>query len=108
MRRAKASHDSDPARASTIEQTLAVTLDSLDDAINYTRWIVDLVAPHLRGPILEVGAGHGTFTAALTRHGDVHAVEPGSHAASVLLDRFQHDDRVKVIEGVTSDVSHKA
>jgi SAM-dependent methyltransferase len=87
-----------------VDDTLAATLDSLDDAVNYMQWIVDLIRPHLRGPILEVGAGHGTFTASLARDADVHAVEPGSYAAGVLRERFRCDDRVTIFEGVTDQL----
>ncbi len=58
-----------------VDATLASTLDSLDDAENYRNWIVELASPYLAGPILEVGAGHGTFTEAFTAFGDVTAVE---------------------------------
>ena len=83
---------------------LATSLDSLDGAVNYRNWIVDLCAPHLVGPVLEVGAGHGTFTEALAAFGSVTAVEPGSHAASVLAARYTGDARVTSIQGVVNDV----
>ena len=54
-----------------VDATLASTLDSLDDAENYRNWIVELASPYLAGPILEVGAGHGTFTDAFAAFGDV-------------------------------------
>ena len=53
---------------------MASSLDSLDDALNYRNWIADLCAPHLVGPVLEVGAGHGTFTESCAAFGDVTAV----------------------------------
>ena len=87
-----------------VEATLASTLDSLDDAENYRNWIVDLAAPHLVGPILEVGAGHGTFTESFATFGDVTAVEPGGHAAELLTARYADDDRVTTVDGVVADV----
>lgn len=90
-----------------IDATLASTLDTLDDAVNYMRWIVDLARPHLDGPILEIGAGHGTFTGALAEIGPVHAVEPGRHAGTVLAARFAGDDRVRVTAGVIDDVERE-
>jgi SAM-dependent methyltransferase len=101
--------DSDPGStrsfdADEVDATLASTLDSLDDAENYRNWIVDLTRPHLSGPILEVGAGHGTFTESFATFGAVTAVEPGGHAASVLSDRYASDDRVTAVDGVVADV----
>ncbi|HYN33951.1 MAG TPA: class I SAM-dependent methyltransferase [Ilumatobacteraceae bacterium] len=87
-----------------VDATLASTLDSLDDAENYRNWIVDLARPHLAGPILEVGAGHGTFTESFATFGEVTAVEPGGHAATVLADRYASDDRVTAVDGVVADV----
>ena len=63
--------------ADEVHATLTSTLDSLDDAENYRNWIVDLARPHLAGPILEVGAGHGTFTESFAAFGAVTAVEAG-------------------------------
>ena len=88
----------------SVDATLASSLDSLDDALNYRNWIVDLCAPHLVGPVLEVGAGHGTFTESYAEFGDVTAVEPGSHAAALLVDRYVDDARVTTIAGVVADV----
>jgi SAM-dependent methyltransferase len=86
------------------DSSLVSTLDTLDDAVNYMRWIVDLARPHLRGPILEVGAGHGTFTGAFAEIAPVHAVEPGTHGSAFLRERFADDTRVTVTAGMISDV----
>lgn len=102
--------DADPARsfdADQVDATLALSLDSLDDALNYRNWIVELCAPHLAAPILEVGAGHGTFTESYAGHGDVTAVEPGAHASALLADRYRDDDRVTTLSGVVADVAHE-
>ncbi len=79
---------------------LADTLDSLDDADNYADWIVDLVAPHVSGRILEVGAGHGTMSERLTTLGHVTASDPspaGGRAVARALRRAgrhrRHRDR---------------
>jgi SAM-dependent methyltransferase len=87
-----------------VDATLASTLDSLDEAENYRNWIVDLARPHLASPILEVGAGHGTFTESFAAIGDVTAVEPGGHAAVVLAERYERDERVTALAGVVADV----
>lgn len=87
-----------------VDATLASTLDTLDDAVNYMRWIVDLARPALSEPILEVGAGHGTFTGSFADIAAVHAVEPGGHASAVLAQRFADDARVTVTAGVVEDL----
>ena len=91
--------------AEQVDATLASTLDSLDDAENYRNWIVDLARPHLVGPILEVGAGHGTFTESFAGIGPVTAIEPGGYAAEVLAARYVDDERVATVDGVVADVA---
>ena len=87
-----------------VDATLASSLDSLDDAINYRNWIVDLCAPHLAGPVLEVGAGHGTFTECYASFGEVTAVEPGPYAAKLLVDRYVDDARITTVAGLVGDL----
>jgi 2-polyprenyl-3-methyl-5-hydroxy-6-metoxy-1,4-benzoquinol methylase len=75
---------------------LASTLDNLDGAANYADWIVSLMAPYLHGRILEVGAGHGTFTELLARYGTVTATELSERAVGVLRERYAGSDQVTV------------
>ena len=89
---------------SEVDATLASTLDSLDDAENYRDWIVSLAAPYLIGPILEVGAGHGTFTENFADFGDVTSLEPDAFAAGLLIQRYAGDARVTALAGVVDDV----
>lgn len=86
------------------DAALAPTLDSLDEAVNYMRWIVDLARPALAAPILEIGAGVGTFTAAFADIAPVHAVEPGAQGTAVLRERFADDSRVRITQGVIDDL----
>ena len=67
---------------------LAETLESLDDASNYSKWIIELIAPYLGTNILEIGAGHGALTARLATVGHVTATEPSPRAATLLRERF--------------------
>lgn len=94
--------------ADDVDAALASSLDSLDDAVNYRNWIVDLAAPALDGPILEVGAGHGTFTESFVEYGDVTAIEPGRYASTLLAQRYAHDDRVTTVNGVVADLDERA
>ena len=82
--------------APEVDEEISSTLDVLDDAVNYMGWIVDLMAPYLEGPVLEVGAGHGTFTGRLASFGQVHALEPGPSTSRVLAERFADDARITV------------
>lgn len=84
--------------------TLASSLDSLDDAENYRDWIVDLAREYLAVPLLEVGAGHGTFTETFAGFGAVTAVEPDEASAALLRDRFAADPQVTVVAGTVDDV----
>lgn len=101
-------HAADPDPHATDDAALASTLESLDGALNYMRWILDLVRPALAAPILEVGAGRGTFTVALADVGRVDALEPGRLSSAALVERFVDDPRVRVVQGVVDDLPHRA
>ena len=103
----EAAAESSAARFDQVEvdATLASTLDSLDDAENYRNWIVSLAAPYLVGPILEVGAGHGTFTESFADFGDVTSVEPDAYAAGLLTERYADDARITALAGTVDDVA---
>ncbi|MFT6291183.1 MAG: SAM-dependent methyltransferase [Ilumatobacter sp.] len=99
------SASSAPASSESVDAALASSLESLDDAHNYRDWISSLCRPHLGARILEVGAGHGTFTSVLAADGHVTAVEPGDDSAVQLTARFADDERVTVVHGLIEAVS---
>lgn len=76
---------------------LAETLDNLDDAHNYRSWIFDLIEPHLGAMILEVGAGHGTFTELLAAGRHVVATDLSERCVGVLRARFAREPAVDVL-----------
>jgi SAM-dependent methyltransferase len=79
---------------------LQETLDNLDEATNYAQWIFALMEPYLGERVLEVGAGHGTFTEILARDGrSVVASEISVRCAKVLKERFSNVESVEVIQG---------
>lgn len=79
---------------------LADTLDHLDGADNYAAWILAQVEPHLGRDVLEVGAGHGTFTEMLSARGyRVIATEVSERCLGILRDRFAMDEGVTVVPG---------
>lgn len=64
-------------------------LDGLADAVKYQRWIVEQLAPFIRGRVLEVGAGIGTMADHWVRLADeVHLVEPARNLFDTLQERF--------------------
>ncbi len=96
-RRERLARRRSPKEWSAADTELASTLDNLDDATNYAEWIVALMAPHLSGRILEVGAGHGTFTDLLARFGPVTATELSDRAVALLEARYVGSARVTVV-----------
>jgi SAM-dependent methyltransferase len=94
------SSGNDVASVVAADVELADTLDNLDGAGNYADWILDQVEPHLGPNVLEVGAGHGTFTEMLSARGyHVVATDVSERCAGILRDRFAADERVTVVPG---------
>jgi SAM-dependent methyltransferase len=88
------------ASVAAADVELAETLDNLDGADNYAAWIFEQVEPHLGNVVLEVGAGHGTFTEILSARGArVVATDVSQRCAEVLRERFAGDERVTVVHG---------
>ena len=98
-------NQSGPASVASVaaaDAELAETLDNLDGAGNYAAWIFEQAQPHLGVQVLEVGAGHGTFTEILSAHGArVVATDVSRRCADVLRERFAGDERVLVVHGAT-------
>ena len=88
----------DPTGSTEVDHELAVTLDALEGAPRYADWIIEQMAPHVSGRILEVGAGLGTMTGRLAALGKVVASEPSPELANRLRDRYATSSDVEVIE----------
>lgn len=57
----------DGAGLEGVENHLLDTMSSaLPEAVNYHRWVMDVIAPHAAGRVLEVGYGHGLYTRMLS------------------------------------------
>lgn len=94
-----------PAEFGESDAELAETLESLDDAVNYAAWIAELVQPHVGSELLEVGAGHGTFTEIFARTSNrLVATEISERCVRVLRDRFGRDDSVEIVHGTIDAV----
>jgi 2-polyprenyl-3-methyl-5-hydroxy-6-metoxy-1,4-benzoquinol methylase len=51
------------------------TLDDLASAVNYNRWIYQILRPYIGQRILEIGCGTGNITGFLAQHGRVLATD---------------------------------
>jgi SAM-dependent methyltransferase len=78
------------------DASLAEVLESLEGADNYADWIYQLVSPWLGQEVLEVGAGHGTMTAALVGRRRIVAADPSERCVARLRARFGDDPTVEV------------
>jgi SAM-dependent methyltransferase len=93
----------DPVTFSVADFELEDTLDNLDGAENYAHWIFGMLEPFLGDEVLEVGAGHGTFTKILAERGlRVVAADPSDRCVGILRDRFSEVRNVEVMQGDTS------
>lgn len=81
----------EPVPAST--QSNDFEFAALEEAKNYRRALLHDFAPHLRGHVLEVGAGIGQMTAELLKHPgivELVSVEPEEAYCSRLRERFEN------------------
>ncbi len=85
-----------PAAFGEADQELVATLESLDGARQYAGWIFSLVKPYLGREILEIGAGHGTFTELLAEDASVVATELSAGSIDRLQRRFADNANVEV------------
>jgi glycosyltransferase involved in cell wall biosynthesis/ubiquinone/menaquinone biosynthesis C-methylase UbiE len=86
-----------PLSLEEADRELIDTLDNLDGADQYARWIYTLVEPHLGKDVLEAGAGHGTFTELLRDSRRIVACDPSERCVRLLRERFEADPMVKVL-----------
>jgi len=78
----------------------AQDLEALGDLVNYQAWIMRWIGPHLRGRVIEVGAGTGAISAHyVDLVGEAVLVEPAANLAARLRARFADRPHVTVHEG---------
>jgi glycosyltransferase involved in cell wall biosynthesis len=95
-----------PSQFAAADNELAGTLENLDGAVHYVDWISSLVVPHVRGRVLEVGAGHGTFSARLAEAAtDLVISEPSARAAMLLRERFGAGPSPSVVQADLEDAA---
>jgi 2-polyprenyl-3-methyl-5-hydroxy-6-metoxy-1,4-benzoquinol methylase len=92
-----------PAGVATFNEAdteLAEVLDALTEAVQYADWIVEMSQPYLGAEILELGAGHGTVTDRLRRHGGkVTASDLSPRCVEVLRAKYDGASDVDVFHG---------
>jgi SAM-dependent methyltransferase len=86
-----------PATFDAADQSLTDALEELEEAKNYSAWILDLISPHISGRILEVGAGSGTYSAYFADHGHLTALEPSPTRSAALRERMKDYPNVVVV-----------
>lgn len=78
----------------------ALWLERLEEAGNFTRWVGAKIRPFVRGRVLEVGCGTGTYTELLAGWSDaVVAVDLDPAFAAATRRRFADRPQVQVLEG---------
>jgi SAM-dependent methyltransferase len=87
-------------------------LEDLSDAVNYQRWLADLVRPHLGDDPVEIGSGLGDYAVQwLPDVAHITVTEGDAQRLLALKNRFAGDSRVTVRElflPVTVHGSHSA
>jgi SAM-dependent methyltransferase len=86
-------------RAAGFPEGQLETLVRMAKAQNYNSWLLERSVPYLGRRVLDVGAGTGTFSEALSRDHDVVALEPDPSLFNVLRERLTGLPNVTVSNG---------
>jgi len=82
-----------------LDPFFAADLRQMLKARNYQRWQISLIAPHIRGTLLEIGGGIGTFTAEFARLTEsVVTIEPNSYCYGQLKERVATFPNVRALD----------
>ena len=85
-----------PAAFDAADQDLREVLEDLEQAKNYSAWILHMIGPHVSGRILEVGAGRGTYSTYFADHGHLTALEPSEVHSAALRERLKGSNAVVI------------
>ena len=87
-----------PERVAGVEEAILDELEALGNATGFCDWMFEQFRPYVRGTVVEVGAGIGTFSKRILDEGVERLVliEPEESCAGVLERRFASDDRVEL------------
>lgn len=86
-----------PEAFATADANLLGVLEELEQSKKYSAWILDLIAPHVAGRILEVGAGRGAYSQYFADHGHLTALEPSETNCAALRERLSGHPNVVVV-----------
>jgi SAM-dependent methyltransferase len=86
-----------PAAFAAAETNLLAVLEELEQAKHYSAWILETIAPHVSGRILEVGAGRGTYSTYFAERGRLTAIEPSATNCAALRERLKDHPNATVI-----------
>jgi SAM-dependent methyltransferase len=86
-----------PAAFDDADRDLLGVLEALEETKNYSAWILEMIAPHISGRILEVGAGRGTYSTYFADHGHLTALEPSQALGAALRERLKDYPNVVVV-----------
>ncbi len=82
-----------------VDPFFAQDLAQMAKARNYHRWQVRIIAPFVKGKILEVGGGIGNFTPELARLGsEVISLEPNEYCSRQLVEKTKGLANVQVVK----------
>lgn len=77
--------------AATDDPFFAEDLRQMEKAVNYRRWQFAMIAPYVRGKVLEVGGGVGNFTEDLAASAEsVISLEPNHFCYEQLAQKTRH------------------
>lgn len=80
-----------------MDRFLARELEIIAEMPRYYDWIIDCIRPHTAGRVIEIGAGIGALSERLLPQAtELCLVEPSSHFASILRQRFEGRDNVSI------------
>lgn len=82
-------------------------IEAMHSAPNYYRWILREFSRYLKGSVLEVGAGSGTFSALLMERPitELTAVEPSQEMYPLLEEQFRGNSRVACRQAFFPEIS---
>lgn len=78
------------------DEELAASLESLDRAKNYAGWMYSMIEAFLGKEVLEIGAGHGTFTDLMLDGRSITATDLSPRCVDILEKRFHDTLQVQV------------
>ena len=74
------------------------TLEVLEGADNYNRWIASRLAPHIKSPALEIGAGIGNISEFFSDRKELVLTDIDSNLTNFLREKFKKNKNIEIEE----------